>query len=236
MRERFDPQALCVAPSSSSEAMLARLNLLLEKGREVRLGVMGGTFDPVHTGHLACAQMALDACGLDGVLFMVAPRPWMKQGQDLADAEARVDMCRLATEGNASFAVSSMEVRREGKTYTSDTLRALREALPDAASLSFIIGADTLKTLPGWHEADELARLATFVCVSRPGGSGCKKLLARAQKKGFAIRWVDAPLLDISSSEVRNRLAQEETVRYLVPDPVLEYIHAHALYGGGHHA
>ena len=198
-----------------------------------RLGVMGGTFDPVHMGHLACAEMARDACGLDEVLFMVAPRPWMKNGRDIADVGARIDMCRLAVEGNPSFSVSTLEARRQGKTYTSDTLRELRAMLPDEVRLFFIIGADTLTTLPGWHEREQLARLATFVCVARPGRDDGAGLLAAARAKGFDVEWVDAPLLDISSSEVRRRVREGDTVRYLVPDAVRGYIERHGIYGGG---
>lgn len=198
-----------------------------------RLGVMGGTFDPVHMGHLACAEMARDACGLDEVQFMVAPRPWMKGGRDIADVEARIDMCRLAVEGNPAFSVSTLEAGREGKTYTSDTLRELRAMLPDEVQLFFIIGADTLSTLPGWHEQEQLARLATFVCVARPGREDSAALLAAARAKGFDVEWVDAPLLDISSSDVRRRVREGDTVRYLVPDAVRDYIERHGIYGGG---
>ncbi len=198
-----------------------------------RLGVMGGTFDPVHLGHLACAEMARDACGLDEVQFMVAPRPWMKGGRDIADVKARIDMCRLAVEGNPSFSVSTLEACREGKTYTSDTLRELRAMLPDEVKLFFIIGADTLTTLPGWHEREQLAQLATFVCVARPGREDSAELLAAARAKEFDVEWVDAPLLDISSSEVRRRVREGDTVRYLVPDAVRGYIERHGVYGGG---
>ena len=151
--------ALHVVPESGEHPMLASLSTAIKARGEARLGIMGGTFDPVHMGHLACAEMAMDACRLDGVLFIVAPRPWMKRGKRMAAAEERLEMCCLATRGNPSFEVSAIEMGREGKTFTSDTLRALKEVLPEEVSLHFIIGADTLKTLPGWYEADALRTL-----------------------------------------------------------------------------
>lgn len=206
---------------------------LAKEGESFRLGVMGGTFDPVHQGHLACAEMARDACGLDRVLFMVAPRPWMKSQQRMADAGRRLAMCRLAVAGNPSFDVSALELERPGLTYTSDTLRALREWLPESVDLFFVIGADTLETLPKWHEADALAAMATFVCVARPGHPDGGRLLERARASSFDVEWVDAPLLDISSSEVRRRVREGATIRYLVPDAVRAYIEEHGLYAGG---
>lgn len=206
---------------------------LAEENGHARLGIMGGTFDPVHVGHLACAETARDACGLDKVLFMVAPCPWMKDQRELADARDRAEMCRLAVADNPAFEVSTLEMERQGKTYTSDTLRALRSALPEEVELFFIIGADTLTTLPGWHEWEQLTRLATFVCVARPGREDSERLLSAARAKGFDVRWVDAPLLDISSSDIRRRLCGGKTVRYLVPEGVVEYAKDRGLYEGG---
>ncbi len=227
----------CLAAGQGSRASadegLEAIASLAQGAGAFNLGVFGGTFDPIHQGHLACAEMARDACGLDRVLFVVAPRPWMKQQQRLADAGMRLEMCRLAVAGNPAFEASSLELERPGVTYTSDTLRILRGALPGSVRLFFVIGADSLETLPGWRDADALASLATFVCVTRPGRPDDERLLERARARGFRVEWVDAPLLDISSSEVRRRVSEGKSVRYLVPDAVLDRIEEDGLYAGG---
>lgn len=193
---------------------------------------MGGTFDPVHTGHLACAEAAREACGLDAVLFMVAPRPSLKQEQPVTDARMRADMCAAAVEGNPAFGVSTMEMDRPGVTYTADTLRELRERCPKNVELFFIVGSDSLVTLPDWRDAEALAELATFVCVSRPDGLDAARLARRAEERGFRIEWVDAPLLDISSRDIRKRVGSGKTIRYLVPEGVRAYIMERGLYRG----
>lgn len=191
---------------------------------------MGGTFDPIHTGHLACAEMARGACGLDGVLFMVAARPSLKQEQAVSDAADRLAMCRLAIAGEAAFEVSPLEADRPGITYTADTLRALRGHYPSCVELCFIIGADSLETLPEWRDAPDLAGLASFICVSRPGRFDEGGLITAARDAGFRIEHVSAPLLDISSSEIRRRTARGEAIRYLVPPRVADYIGENGLY------
>ncbi len=209
-------QGSCASADEGLEAIAS----LAQGAGAFNLGVFGGTFDPIHQGHLACAEMARDACGLDRVLFAVAPG-------------MRLEMCRLAVAGNPAFEASSLELERPGVTYTSDTLRILRGALPGSVRLFFVIGADSLETLPGWRDADALASLATFVCVTRPGRPDDERLLERARARGFRVEWVDAPLLDISSSEVRRRVSEGKSVRYLVPDAVLDRIEEDGLYAGG---
>lgn len=195
-----------------------------------KLGIMGGTFDPIHIGHLACAEMARDGCGLDEVLFVVAGNPHFKQGQELASAHARLAMVQEAIEGNDGFRVSAMEIERKGITYTADTLAILAKERPDA-ELSFIMGTDSLVTLPLWKDAESIADLARIICVSRPGSAIDDDLLRRLEAMGFDVAFVEAPLLDVSSHEVRMRVSRGETIRYLVPDVVRAYIHAHGLYG-----
>lgn len=214
---------------------MTRFDELGSDGSPARLGIMGGTFDPVHTGHLACAEMAMDACGLDAIIFMVAANPSLKQRATLASPQERLEMVRLAIAGNNRFDASDLELRREGVTYTSDTLRLLRAHFPECVELLFIIGADTLKTLPAWHEADALRDRAKFVCVDRPGREDAVELLCEARQQGFSIQWVDAPLLDISSSELRHRVSEGQTIRYLVPQAVRAYIEGRSLYKGDAH-
>lgn len=210
-----------------------RFDALGVDGAPVELGIMGGTFDPVHLGHLACAEMARDAFGLDAVLFVVAGRPSLKQDRALAPARDRLRMCQLAVADNVAFEVSALEVERTGITYTADTLRALRAHYPAQVRLSFIAGADSLETLPAWHEADAVAALARILCVSRPGASDVDALVQRARQAGFTVELLDAPLLDISSSEIRRRVGAGRSIRYLTPLPVCGYIAAHGLYAEG---
>jgi|GluameStandDraft_1065615.scaffolds.fasta_scaffold45127_2 nicotinate-nucleotide adenylyltransferase len=193
------------------------------------VGVMGGTFDPIHLGHLVCAEMARDACGLDEVLFVVAGNPHFKQGISLAPAKDRLAMVQRAIEGNDAFAVSDREVIRAGITYTVDTLEELHEEQPDA-ELSFILGADSLLTLSTWKDAARIAQLARIVCLARPGYRIDEDLLTSLSDQGFLVEAVRAPLLDISSSDIRARVRSGKTIRYLVPDGVAGHIRAQGLY------
>ncbi len=193
------------------------------------VGVMGGTFDPIHLGHLVCAEMARDACGLDEVLFVVAGNPHFKQGIFLAPAQDRLAMVQRAVEGNSAFAVSSREIARTGITYTVDTLEELCEERPEA-ELSFILGADSLLTLSSWKDAARIAQLARIICLARPGYQIDEALLSSLSDQGFLIEAVRAPLLDISSSDIRDRVRNGQTIRYLVPDKVGSYICAQGLY------
>lgn len=193
------------------------------------LGIMGGTFDPIHIGHLACAEIARDACGLHQVMFSVAGNPHFKQGQHLAPAKDRLAMVQAALVGNDAFIASDDEITRGGITYTVDTLQRLKSACPKR-ELVFIMGADSLITLPAWKDASRIAKLARIVCVSRPGFTLDQSLLTGLADAGFDVSLVDAPVLDISSTEVRRRVARGQSVRYLVPDTVRDYIEAHGLY------
>lgn len=208
----------------------ARFDALGADGAPAHLGIMGGTFDPVHLGHLACAEMARDAFGMDAVVFMVAARPSLKQQQAVSDAADRLAMCRLAVADNPAFDASELELRRAGITYTADTLRQVRAHYPDNVRISFIVGADSLATLPDWHEAAAVASLARIVCVARPGTVGEAAQLQRCLDAGFVVESLRAPLLEISSSEIRRRVQRAQTIRYLAPLPVCDYIAAHGLY------
>lgn len=196
-----------------------------------RLGIFGGTFDPVHVGHLAAAERVREQAHLDAVVFMPAGVPVFKLDQKVSKGEERLDMCRLATAGNPRFDVSDIEVRRAGNTYTYETLRELRAHFPANVELFFIAGADAIITLGKWRNAFELTQLAHFIAMTRPGYS-----LEEAERGVYVdgvrldVEFMEVPGLNISSSYVRECVERNSTIRYIVPDAVREYIERHGLY------
>ena len=187
---------------------------------------MGGSFDPIHLGHLVTADQARADLHLDEVVFVPAGQPWQKQ-RDVAPAEHRYVMTVLATAANEAFSVSRLEVDRGGPSYTVETLRALRAAAPQEA-LFFITGADAILNILTWKDADECMQLAEFVAAQRPGHD-----LAALDKTGLRDRvtMLDVTALAISSTEVRQRFAWGRPVRYLIPSAVEQYARKHGLYG-----
>ncbi len=186
---------------------------------------MGGTFDPVHHGHLSAASEVAARFSLDEVVFVPTGRPWQKSEQSVSPPEDRYLMTVIATASNPRFSVSRSDVDRPGPTYTLDTLRALHEGYGDA-ELFFITGADALAQILGWHAADELFSLAHFVGVSRPG-------YERVDLSRFpdgAVTLLEVPALAISSTGCRARVAAGDPVWYLVPDGVVQYISKRGLY------
>jgi nicotinate-nucleotide adenylyltransferase len=188
---------------------------------------MGGTFDPIHHGHLSAANEALHRCELDQVVFVPTGAPWQKTDRLVSPAEDRYLMTVVATASNPRFTVSRIEVDRPGPTYTIDTLRQLK-AEHDEAELFFITGADALAQILGWRAADELFELAHFVGCTRPGYPMEKKMLENIPADRVTI--VEIPALAISSSDCRKRRMRGEPVWYLVPDGVVQYITKYALY------
>jgi len=183
-----------------------------------RVGVFGGTFDPVHVGHLAIAHAALESVPLDRVLFVLAKRSPLKERGPVASEGDRLKMLELAIANEPRFAVSRLELDREGPSYTVDTL----ERLAGKDELFLILGSDAISDLPRWKDPDRIARLATLVVAERPGAP---------ERVGDApIVRFDAPRLDISSRELRARAARGRSLRYLVPEPVLQHIEARGLY------
>ncbi len=187
-----------------------------------RLGVMGGTFDPIHHGHLVAASEVASAFNLDGVLFVPTGTPWQKD--KVTDGEHRYLMSVIATASNPRFTVSRVDIDREGPTYTVDTLRDIQKSYPDA-ELFFITGADAVKQMLEWKDHDQLWPLAHFVAVTRPG----HKLELPPAPEG-AISVLEIPALAISSTDIRARVVEGEPVWYLVPDGVVQYIGKHKLY------
>ncbi|HEV2009645.1 MAG TPA: nicotinate-nucleotide adenylyltransferase [Candidatus Limnocylindria bacterium] len=184
----------------------------------MRLGVFGGTFDPVHVGHLAIAHAALESVPLDRVLFVLARRAPLKEHGPVAGEADRVAMLELAVAGEPRFSVSRVELDREGPSYTVDTL----EALAGTDDMFLILGSDAMAALPRWKDPDRIATLATLVVAERPGAPG--------RVGGAPAGHFDAPRLDISSRELRARAARGRSLRYLVPDPVWKHIEARGLY------
>lgn len=198
-------------------------------GTLARLGIMGGTFDPPHLGHLVCAEEALEAVGLDAVLFVPTGRPAFKQDRSVTAGEVRLAMTAAAVAGNPAFAVSALEVERPGVTYAVDTLRELSEELP-GVQLVFIVGADAALALPRWRKSAELAHLAAFAAATRPGFELGEQALRDLREHGFDVRPFAVPGLDISSSALRRRVCAGRTIRYLVPEAVREIIEEEQLY------
>lgn len=187
----------------------------------MRLGVLGGSFDPIHAGHLVLAEAARDRLRLDRVLLVVAAAQPLKPGGPAAPAEDRYAMVRLALRGRPRLAASDLELRRPAPSYTVDTLRELRRTQPGTPEVFLLLGADALADLPRWREADAVQRLARIVGCPRPGSP--------------APRGVDEVLVvatpDVSSTEVRRRLAAGESVEGLLPEDVLAYVRERGLYG-----
>jgi nicotinate-nucleotide adenylyltransferase len=202
--------------------------VLAVTGRELtRIGVMGGTFDPIHHGHLVAASEVQAWFDLDEVIFVPTGQPWQKSGQEVSAAEDRYLMTVVATASNPRFSVSRADIERGGPTYTVDTLRDLAGQYPKA-DLYFITGGDALAQILSWRNADELFELAHFVGCTRPGHQITELTLEGLPRERVTI--VEIPALSISSTECRNRVRAGEPVWYLVPDGVVQYIAKRSLY------
>jgi nicotinate-nucleotide adenylyltransferase len=194
-------------------------------GGAQRIGVMGGTFDPIHHGHLVAASEVAQAFTLDEVVFVPTGQPWQKDDRRVSPSEDRYLMTVIATASNPRFSVSRIDIDRAGPTYTIDTLRDLRAERGDEAELFFITGADALAQIMSWHDVNELSALAHFVGVTRPGhrltGDGLPK---------DKVSLVEVPALAISSTDCRQRVASGQPIWYLVPDGIVQYIAKRRLY------
>ncbi|MDD5486782.1 MAG: nicotinate-nucleotide adenylyltransferase [Dehalococcoidales bacterium] len=198
----------------------------------MKLGILGGTFNPPHIGHLEIAREALEELELDKIIFMVAGSPQLKNNPVITPAEQRLAMTRLAVEGENNFEVSSLEIEREGATYTVETLAELRHAGAGNDELFFIIGMDNLKTLKFWHKPEEIIKECTLVVVPRPGGSEVD--ISRLEKDipGISQKLIilKKPFINISASQIRKAVNKKQPISHLVPVKVEEYIKAGKLY------
>ncbi|MGH3736519.1 MAG: nicotinate-nucleotide adenylyltransferase [Micromonosporaceae bacterium] len=193
-----------------------------------KVGVMGGTFDPIHHGHLVAASEVADRFGLDEVIFVPTGEPWQKAGAYVSPAEDRYLMTVIATASNPRFHVSRVDIERRGPTYTVDTLRDLREQFGADVEFYFITGADALEKILSWKDVDVAFALAHFVGVTRPGYE-----LSDTHLPEDTVSLVDVPAMAISSSACRDRVAGGKPVWYLVPDGVVQYIAKRHLYRNG---
>jgi nicotinate-nucleotide adenylyltransferase len=194
------------------------------------IGILGGTFNPPHMGHLVMAQEALDQLDLDRVVFMPVAVPPHKEAREDPGSEARLELCRLAVAGDERFEVSPLEVERGGASFTVDTLRELDDVEPEH-DLTFIVGGDMAQSLPAWREPEAILALARLAVAEREGVR--REDIARRLEPlhdGSRVVFFDMPRIDISSSSIRRRVAEGRPVRYLVPDAVAQAIDEHGLY------
>jgi nicotinate-nucleotide adenylyltransferase len=198
-----------------------------------RKGIMGGSFDPIHVAHLLMAETVREALSLDMVLFLPAGTQPLKQDREATPAEHRAAMVELAIRDNPAFALSRIDIDRPGPSYTADSLEQLRkeEAGREETAMWFIVGSDSLMTFPAWRDPERIIGQTRLAVVRRPTFSvDLVPLEAKVPGITAAIDWVDAPLLEISGTDIRRRLAEGMSIRYRVPDRVRKYIEAHRLY------
>lgn len=196
----------------------------------MNIGVLGGTFDPIHIGHLVVAEEARIKLGLSEVLFVPAGQPWLKLDRNITPAVHRVEMVRRAIADNPHFKLCTLEVERAGPSYTVDTLTMLQKQLGSEASFFFILGRDTLAELPLWKEPEKLVQLCRLVVAPRLGSKDLKHLETAIPGLLDKVIQLDMPVIGISSSEIRQRIAQGLPIRYLVPAEVEKYITEHKIY------
>jgi nicotinate-nucleotide adenylyltransferase len=194
-----------------------------------RLGVMGGTFDPIHHGHLLTAEEAAVQFGLDEVVFVPTGQPWMKEERDVSSPEHRYLMTVIATASNPRFFVSRLEVDREGPTYTVDTLRELKEQRGGNVDLFFVTGADAVLEIFQWKDPDEILELAHFIAATRPGYD-LARFEAEEPSRHQNVSVMNIPALAISSTDIRERVREGRPIRYLVSEGVESYIEKAGLY------
>ena len=205
--------------------------------RRRRIGILGGTFDPPHLGHLLIAETARVALDLESVVFLPAGEPWLKSGQRVTAAAHRLRMVQLAVADNPDFCVSDCEVRRTGATYTVDTLRERRRGLPEGAELFFIVGSDVIEQFHRWKEPEAILELCRLAVIERPGGpaegiAALRENFADALDAGAVVS-VAGPRVDFSATELRRALAAGLSTRYQIPDAVAQYIAENDLYRAG---
>jgi nicotinate-nucleotide adenylyltransferase len=190
---------------------------------------MGGTFDPIHYGHLVTAEEALWQFSLDEVLFVPTGQPWMKDRPDVSPPEHRYLMTVIAVSSNPHFRVSRLELEREGPTYTVDTLRALKDQYGEKTELFFVSGADAILEIFGWKDPEEILELARFIAATRPGYD-IARFEREAPTRHPNVEVMSVPALAISSTDIRRRVREGSPIRYLVPEGVKTYIEKSGLY------
>ncbi len=187
-----------------------------------KIGILGGTFNPVHIGHLVVAQTALEELGLDCIYFVPCYLPPLKSTKNLVGAKKRTEMVRQAIDGNKSFKISDFEIQNRGKSYTIDTVKFFHDKFPKKTKFFFIIGEDACSGLDKWKDIDDLKKLVSFVALTRPS-----KIKSKCYLK---VKNITMPGIDVSSSQIRSYVRRGKSVKYLVPLKVDEYIKKHKLY------
>ncbi len=188
---------------------------------KMKIGILGGTFNPIHIGHLILAEEAREKLGLDGIIFVPTYLPPHKDSSDIAAAEDRLTMVKMAVSGNPYFSVSELEIKRDGRSYTIDTIRQLKAKYPND-DLYFIIGSDLLTYLEEWKDLDEINKMVRFIVATRPGYA-LEKIPSR-------ISTLPIRAVDISGFEIRKAIRENKSFRYLVPEAVFDYMNEHKLY------
>lgn len=198
----------------------------------MRIGVLGGTFDPIHIGHLTLAESVRVRLGMDKVLFVPAGNPYLKPGRHISEARHRVEMVRLAIQGSRYFEPCNFEVLRSVPSYTVDTIVELRQRMGAADEFYFILGWDSLLDLPGWHEPARLTQLCYLVAVPRVGYPvpDLKKMEKKIPGISAKVIILDEPLINVSATVIRLRVRRGLSIKHLVPEPVSAYIEKHRLY------
>jgi len=199
---------------------------------EMNIGVLGGTFDPVHNGHLIVAEEVKTRLNLVEIIFVPAGQPWLKAAKPISPAEHRLQMLRLAIADKPYFKLSTIEIERTGPSYTIDTIDELRDKFGSEDELFFILGWDSLAELPQWREPSRLIKMCYLVAVPRPGYPRPKLKTLEVIIRGLSQRvmLMKKPEIDISASVIRERVARGLSIRHLVPEPVNRYIKEHRLY------
>jgi len=220
-------------PKQLGEYLMRNLTKTVEAADKKKIGILGGTFNPIHNAHLAVAEQVRQQYHLEKVIFLPSGNPPHKDAGEVVDKEHRYAMTLLATNSNPYFYVSRIELEREGPTYTVDTLRQLVMQQSDAYSLYYIIGADTLLDIQTWRNLEEVMQYTEFIVVYRPGIDENKM---RAQMQwlsdlyGKQINLAESPCMNISSTDIRQRVGRGQSIRYMVPDEVLNYIKKNKLF------
>ncbi len=199
-----------------------------------KIGIMGGTFDPLHFGHLSLAEAVRDELELDRVIFIPAGKPPHKENENLGSSEDRYNMTLLGCKDNPFFEVSKIELEREGKSYSVDTMRELKGLYPEGTEFYFILGADSLMDLEKWREPQTLLSMCSFAAVARPGYKNKKteaQIKKLREKYNADIRHIESSRLEISSTDIRNKISLGKSAKYSVPEEVLKYIEDKGLYG-----
>lgn len=193
----------------------------------MKVGILGGTFNPIHLGHLLITQVISERFNLDRLVFIPCYLPYHKKNTGLVESKHRLNMVRSAISRDSLFEVSDIDIRRGGPSYSFDTVMELKKRFPRGAGFYFIVGSDNIPELAGWYRIKELGRLCRFVVVPRPG---YPVSLNKSRRLGIKTLYYPGPLLDISSSRIRQRVKEGKTIKYFVPEAVAQYIKRYRLY------